>query len=142
MKIVQILDNKVLWVSPYTKDDLFVSVNVDEDGNDIIEPRFAPDIIFVEAPNDVTEGDFYDPSIEIFTSQKDMLCYAQIDEHGEVVRNDIYSKNVIESDYLVQLKASHGFPPLGSIYYDGEFTNFTSYISKRLEKIEGLLKKK
>ena len=58
MKIVQLEDNRVHWITPYTWGDLTVDV---EQENGVIEkrPRFSPDIIFVEAPNEVQEGFIY-----------------------------------------------------------------------------------
>ena len=140
MKLVQIIGDRVHWVSPYTKDDLYVSVNVDEDGNDIIEPRFAPDIIFVEAPDHVQERYFYDSATETFTSPDDMHYYAQLNESYEVIYNDMYSKNELEaSEYLIKVNRTTA-PPIGYIYYGGEFMNQTQYISKRFDKLEELLK--
>ena len=130
MKLVQLLDDKVHWVTPYTKSTL---------------PPFAPDMIFIEAPNEVQEGWYWkyeeDGETIKFLNPDDIFCYVNIDNEGYVFgkvhlvesEDKIPISNVVKVDTLFQANTDQ-------IYYDNEFIDFKHYISKRLDKIEQSIK--
>ena len=133
MGLVQIVHDRVHWKTPYTEDDLIV---MDEDGTKL--QRFPPDVTFVKAPEDVEEGDFYDPATGTFTAREDMRYYVLLSEEGQVICNDIYSKELLEADTAVEVE-NRNMPPVGAYYYDGEFLTLNQFISKRFDKLEALV---
>ena len=85
-KIVQLEDNRVHWITDYTWDDFIVEV---EQENGVVEKqnRFSPDVIFVEAPDDVQVGFIYLGDGK-FRSNELELLQAQLDQVETTLRKE------------------------------------------------------
>ncbi|MCL2420820.1 MAG: hypothetical protein FWD03_03105 [Defluviitaleaceae bacterium] len=125
MKIAQILDNKIHWITPYKKWDKV--------------PEFASDIILKEIPNNAQEGWIWDVETETFYDPAAYKHYAVLDADNFLIGiEDTLEKRPDRIE--TEMWAQHMPPDL--VYFEGEFIDTHHYISRRFDRIEKLLGKK
>ena len=128
MKFVQIIHDRVHWVTPYkTKDEI---------------PEFAPDIIIIQAPDNVQEQWFFDEATNSFHDPSQVFYYVDIDDDG-YVRSLFKSYTELEipegSRTPMRYDPTLHTPNETDVFYNGEFIDDRHYISRRLDEIRDLL---
>ena len=120
MKIVQVLNDKVHWVTDFTKDNL---------------PDFAENIILVEAPDEVQEG-WHWLGDDTFKSPDDLNHYVQIDDDGVVLNEFDSFENLEVSSNLIKFARDENSLTQKQFYLDGSFLDLNHYIVKRFNLME------